>query len=63
MLETASSTFAQAGLAFARFRDLKLYRMEYPNFDAYCRDKWQYSRRYVDLLIAAAQLFNQLRTN
>jgi hypothetical protein len=62
VLETASSTFVQAGLAFARIRDLELYRMEYPNFDAYCRMKWQYGRRYVDFLIAAAQVFNHLRT-
>jgi len=36
--------------------------VEYQSFDAYCRGKWQYSRRQVDSLIAAAQLFNHLRT-
>ena len=62
VLETASSTFVQSGLAFARIRDALLYRVDYDSFDVYCREKWQYGRRYVDFLIAAAQIFNQLRT-
>jgi hypothetical protein len=65
VLETASSNFVQAGLAFGRIRDGDLYLCggEYKSFDTYCRQKWQYGRDYVDRLISAAQVFTQLLTN
>jgi len=65
VLETASSNFVQAGLAFGRIRDCDLYLLggKYKSFDTYCRERWQYSRAYVDRLIAAAQVFTQLLTN
>jgi hypothetical protein len=54
--------FVQVGLAFARIREKRLYRMEYLTFEAYCRQKWQYGRNYVNRLISAAQVFNFLVT-
>jgi hypothetical protein len=54
--------FVQVGLAFARIRDLRLYREQFDSFEAYCRDKWQYGRRYVNRLISAAQVFTHLGT-
>ena len=56
-------TFVEVGIALARIRDAHLYRCVYPNFEAYCRDKWECSRRRVEYLISAAQLFRHLRTN
>ena len=35
-------TFVDVGLAFARIRDYRLYRIEFPTFEAYCQQKWQY---------------------
>ena len=32
-------------------------------FEAYCRQKWQYGRDYVDRLISAAQVYTYLLTN
>ena len=50
------------GLAFARIRDADLYAMEFDTFEAYCREKWQYGRSYVNRLILAAQVFTHLVT-
>ena len=35
-------TFVDVGLAFARIRDSRLYRVEFDDFEAYCRVKWQH---------------------
>jgi hypothetical protein len=51
--------FVEVGLAFARIRDARLYRAEFPTFEAYCQTKWHYGRRYVYQLISGAQLFTQ----
>jgi hypothetical protein len=40
-----------------------LYRVDFDSFEAYCREKWQYGRDYVDRMISAAQLFTYLLTN
>ena len=56
-------TFVEVGLAFAQIRDERLYRVQFANFEAYCREKWPYGRDYVDRLISAAQVFRHLLTN
>jgi len=57
------ATYVQVGLALATIRNEQLYCGEFDNFEQYCRAKWDYGRRYVDQLIAAAQVFNHLRAN
>ena len=52
------NTFVQVGLALARIRDRKLYRIEFHRFETYCQAKWQYGRNYVNCLISAAQVFH-----
>jgi len=52
----------EVGLALARIRDARLYRVEYDNFQTYCKAKWEYGRNYVDRLISAAQVFRHLMT-
>lgn len=54
--------FVEVGLALARIRDARLYRVDYDNFQAYCRARWEYGRNYVDRLISAAQVFTHLMT-
>jgi hypothetical protein len=46
----------------AQIRDERLYRAKFPTFEAYCRARWAYGRRYVNRLISAAQLFHYLGT-
>jgi hypothetical protein len=54
--------FVEVGLALARIRDARLYRVNYDNFEAYCKAKWESGRNYVDRLISAAQVFTHLMT-
>ena len=60
VINNGGQTYVQVGLALARIRDGRLYRIEYFTFEEYCRVKWQYMRAYVYQLIFAAQLFNSL---
>ena len=39
----------KAGKALQRIRDARLYREFFPNFDAYCGDKWGISRSVFTL--------------
>ena len=48
VLRSGSQSFAQEGLALARIRDLRLYKVDFDSYEAYGRLKWQDSRRYVD---------------
>src|SRR6187399_1513443 len=54
VIETGWRGGLDIGLAFARIRDGRLYRVEFETFDDYCRQKWQYRRDYVDRIISAA---------
>jgi hypothetical protein len=45
--------FWAAGKALQVIRDGRLYRAEYPTFDAYCEGRWQMHRSYADKLIRA----------
>ena len=63
VVEIGWQSFVDVGLALAEIRDRQLYRMEYDSFQAYCRAKWEYGRRYVDQLIGAAQLVRHLRAS
>jgi hypothetical protein len=48
--------FWAAGKALQVIRDGRLYRAEYPTFEAYCTGRWQMHRRQADRLIQAWQL-------
>ena len=60
VLKTVCENVVEAGLALRQIRDRRHW-IEFPSIEAYCREKWEYGRRYADRLIAAAQLFTQLR--
>ena len=63
VLEMDEQNFVEVGRALGRIRDGRLYRGDFPSFDIYCRQKWQYARRYVDDLIASAELSRHLSAN
>jgi hypothetical protein len=63
VIVTGWHTFVDVGLALARIRDGRLYRDDFGSFEAYCRFKWEYGRRYVEQLISAAQVFTYLRAS
>ena len=47
--------FFEVGHALMKVRDLRLYRVQYPTFEAYMQDRWDYSRQYGYNLIYAAE--------
>ncbi|MEI6196902.1 MAG: hypothetical protein WCS42_21505 [Verrucomicrobiota bacterium] len=53
-------TFVEVGLALAEIRDLRLYKREYGGFEEYCREKWGWSRQYVNYQIAGALIKAEL---
>jgi hypothetical protein len=60
VIERGLSTFVDVGTALAEIRDSRLYRGSHSDFDAYCRDRWGFSRRHSSRLITAAQIAEQL---
>lgn len=53
-------TFVAVAAALSEIRDTKLYRANYPTFDAYCRQKWGWSRIHAHRLIEAGQTVSAL---
>jgi hypothetical protein len=49
-----------AGMALATIRDQHLYKQSHSSFDAYCQERWQFSRRRADQLIGAAAVVGVL---
>ncbi len=57
--------FYQAGKALAQLRQRRLYRSTHKTFEAYCQDRFGFTRRHSDCLIAAAvavENLQQMRT-
>ena len=52
--------FHEAGAALFELREKRLYRDRYRNFEDYCQDRFGYSRRKIDYLIAGAQVYSDL---
>jgi thiamine kinase-like enzyme len=55
--------FAEAGIAFKEIRDRKLYKRKYNRFEDYCQDVWKANRSYVNKLIRASKVIENLGTN
>ncbi len=51
---------SEAGRALQRIREERLYRELFPNFDAYCEEKWDLSRSTADRLIRAHIVYELL---
>jgi hypothetical protein len=63
VIESGWATFVQVGFALATIKENDLFREQYGSFEQYCREKWQYSERYANHLISAAQVFRHLSAN
>ncbi|WP_250126636.1 hypothetical protein [Chroococcidiopsis sp. CCMEE 29] len=53
--------FCEAGSALRELRDKRLYRSTHKTFEAYCRDRFNYSRDSAYLKIAAAAVYDNLQ--
>jgi hypothetical protein len=48
IVDRGREVFIQVGEALDEIRSRKLYEPDYPNFDAYCRGRFGWTRRYGD---------------
>jgi hypothetical protein len=53
--------FYQAGKALAQLRQRRLYRSTHKTFEAYCQDRFGFTRRHSDCLIAGAVVVENLQ--
>jgi hypothetical protein len=60
--QQVEQAFYLAGFALKRLRDGRLYRSTHATFTDYCLDRFAYSRRQMDYLIAAAEVYEHLQT-
>ncbi|MGW7329699.1 hypothetical protein ACWGIU_14115 [Streptomyces sp. NPDC054840] len=54
VIERGMNTFVEVGNALAAIQERKLYRSEHGTFEAYCRERWGFSRARAYQLTAAA---------
>nr|WP_242063475.1 hypothetical protein [Nostoc sp. FACHB-892] len=54
--------FFEAGKALAQLRDRRLYRSTHRTFEEYCRDRFGYTHRRVNYLIAGSVVFDNIVT-
>ena len=49
-------TFIKVGVALAEIRDSRLYRCDFPTFEAYCLGKWRWTKQHCYRLIECAPI-------
>lgn len=54
-IEVGLKTFVEVGLALSEIHDSRLYKIEHPTFEDYCKSKWNLSRRSGYDLIATSE--------
>jgi len=57
------SSFVEQGDALRIIRERRLYKTTHRSFDAYCRERWSWSRSYADKLIQSASFASEVPTN
>lgn len=55
VIERGLAVFTEVGAALITIRDGQLYRQHYPTFEAYCEDRWGFSRRRAYDLIGSTE--------
>lgn len=55
-IERGLKTFIEVGQALAAIRDSRLYRAEHESFEAYCTERWGFTRIRAHQLASAADL-------
>ena len=56
VIERGLETFVEVGQALLVIREGRLYKDTHSSFDAYCRDRWGWSRDRADQLVSAAEV-------
>jgi hypothetical protein len=52
--------FYEAGRALKQLRDRRLYRNSHETFEEYCKERFAFTRRHVDYLVAGSQVVENL---
>lgn len=60
VIEGGVLTFLEVGAALLRIRDERLYRAAQATFDAYCRERWNFSKTQANRFIAASNVAKNL---
>jgi len=55
-IEAGMTSFVLVGEALLEVRDSRLYRMNYPTFEAYCKGRWSFGSARAYRLIEAAEV-------
>ena len=55
VIERGMQTFVEVGEALAKIRDSRLYRETHATFEAYCRERWGFTRMRASQLIESAK--------
>ena len=55
IVERGQQTFVEVGLALAKIRDRKLYRVGHATFEEYCEKRWNWKRAYAHRMVQAAE--------
>jgi hypothetical protein len=61
-IEAGMASFVAVGEALLEVRDSRLYRLNYPTFEAYCKGRWGFSDRHARRLMDAAEVVAALPT-
>jgi len=60
VIERGQQTFIEVGRALLEIRDGRLYRDTYTTFEAYCRERWGWTRQHANRQIAAARVVEEM---
>lgn len=60
IIDRGIRAFFEAGQALARVRDLRLYRVEHPTFEAYCQQRWGMERAHAYRMVDSAAVYENL---
>lgn len=55
-IEAGMASFVLVGEALLEVRDSRLYRINYPTFEAYCKGRWGFSHQRASQLMSAAEV-------
>lgn len=56
VIERGQETFIEVGSALTEIRDTRLYLETHATFEAYCQERWGWSRRHANRTIQAAEV-------
>lgn len=60
VIERGLDSFIEVGNALLQIRDERLYKSDYDDFETYCRERWDMSKRHVNRLIESAEVMQNL---